>query len=119
MVRLKQGQDEMESDAVVTDYSSSVLISRNLVESTNAEIVALGQEKVSVLTKIKEFRKSINFMKWEHEFLQMQVRVSAWVAVCACVVASCGAAVLTSRGVVDWYRRNTRRSTTPTCTCCA
>ncbi len=74
LVRVKQGQDEMDMNAVVTDYSSALLIPRTHVESTNLEIVKLGTERVSVLTKTKDFKKQINLQRWEKEFLAMQVR---------------------------------------------
>ena len=73
LVKLKQGHDEMESDLVVTDYSDAALIPRAFVDSANSEILKLGSEKVGILTKIKDFRKSINVMKWEHEYLRLQV----------------------------------------------
>lgn len=72
LVRVKQGQDEMESDTVVTDYSNALLIPRSHVETTNSEIVGLGGERVAILTKTKDFKKLINFQKWEQEYLTMQ-----------------------------------------------
>jgi hypothetical protein len=74
LIRVKQGQDEMESDTVVTDYSDAVVIPRSIVESVNGDIVKLGTERVSILTKMKDFKKLINFQKWEEEFLHMQAR---------------------------------------------
>ncbi len=74
LAKLKQGCDEMESDSVVTDYSDAALIPRALVDAANTDILRQGSEKVGILTKIKDFRKSINVMKWEHEYLRMQVR---------------------------------------------
>ncbi len=79
LIKLKQGCDEMESDSVVTDYSDAALIPRAMVDSANSDILKQGSEKVGTLTKIKDFRKSINVMKWEHEYLRMQVRLcAAW-----------------------------------------
>ena len=72
LIRVKQGQDEMESDTVVTDYSDALLIPRTSVETINSEIVKLGTERVSVLNKTKDFKKQINLQKWEQEFLTMQ-----------------------------------------------
>lgn len=40
----------------------------------NRNIKALGAEKVRVLEKIKTFRKSINFMQWEHTFMLKQLK---------------------------------------------
>merc|ERR1712093_58951 len=70
LVALKQGQDEIAQDPVTTNYSDSMLVNRQIVEVINADIVKLGKEKVSILSKIKNFRKNINFMLWEHKFLE-------------------------------------------------
>ena len=66
----KQGQDEVEQGAVATDYSSSCLIASSIINSTNNVIKGLGDEKIKVLTKTKQFRKKINYMTWEHEYLE-------------------------------------------------
>lgn len=65
---LKQGQDESVKSPIVTDYSACVLTDRGIVESLNGEIRSAGSDKVGVLTKIKEFRKRINFMIWEKSY---------------------------------------------------
>jgi len=70
LVAVKQGQDEIVQDPVTTDYSDAMLLNRDVVEVTNEAIVKLGKEKVAILTKIKNFRKNINFMLWEHKFLE-------------------------------------------------
>lgn len=70
LVAVKQGQDEIVQDPVTTDYSDAMLVNRDVVEVTNEAIVKLGKEKVAILTKIKNFRKNINFMLWEHKFLE-------------------------------------------------
>jgi chromosome segregation ATPase len=70
LVAVKQGQDEIVQDPVTTDYSDAMLVDRSVVEVTNEAIVKLGKEKVAILTKIKNFRKNINFMLWEHKFLE-------------------------------------------------
>lgn len=73
LVQLKQGQDEMEAEAVVTDYSDAVLVHRKVVQDTNAGIVRLGTEKVDILTRIKDFRKDINKLLWRHKLLDARV----------------------------------------------
>merc|ERR1711990_303052 len=70
LVAVKQGQDEIVQDPVTTNYSDAMLMNRSVVEVTNEAIVKLGKEKVAILTKIKNFRKNINFMVWEHSFLE-------------------------------------------------
>jgi len=73
LVQLKQGQDEMDAEAVVTDYSDALLLHRNVVRSINAKIVKLGTEKVATLTRIKNFRKDINKLLWMHKLLDAKV----------------------------------------------
>ena len=68
----KQGQDEVEQGAVVTDYSDSKLIPLSLIKDTNALITELGAEKVKILQRTKKFRQRINFMNWEHQYLEKQ-----------------------------------------------
>jgi len=70
LVAVKQGQDEIAQDPVTTDYSDAMLVDRDVVKVTNEAIRKLGKEKVAILTKIKNFRKNINFMLWEHKFLE-------------------------------------------------
>ncbi|CAN0517944.1 unnamed protein product, partial [Ectocarpus sp. 8 AP-2014] len=72
LVKLKQGQDEVPQGAVVTDYGDSVLIPSAIVNHTNEEIRKLGGEKVRTLNKIKQFRKNINLMQWDHTYLDEQ-----------------------------------------------
>ncbi|CAM9147521.1 unnamed protein product, partial [Ectocarpus sp. 13 AM-2016] len=74
LVKLKQGQDEVPRGAVVTDYGDSVLIPSAIVNHTNEEIRKLGGEKVRTLNKIKQFRKNINLMQWDHTYLDEQVK---------------------------------------------
>lgn len=74
MVQIKQGQNELLQDGVVTDYSDGVLIPQKMVEDLNDQIKALGAEKVRILHKIKNFRKSINYMQWEENYIKMKER---------------------------------------------
>ena len=57
VIKLKQGFDEVEQQAVVTDYSDSVLLGRTIIENRNEEIREMGKGKVATLTKIKDFNK--------------------------------------------------------------
>ncbi|CAM9456895.1 unnamed protein product [Scytosiphon promiscuus] len=74
LVKLKQGQDEVPRGTVVTEYGDSVLIPSAIVNHTNDEIRKLGGEKVRTLNKIKQFRKNINLMQWDHTYLDEQVK---------------------------------------------
>jgi hypothetical protein len=53
------------------DYSSAMLVHRSVVEDCNAQVRRRGKDKIDVLTRIKDFRKEINFMAWESEFLAL------------------------------------------------
>lgn len=39
------------------------------VNKVNAEVVRLGGDKVKMLHRIRDFRKSINLIAWEHRYL--------------------------------------------------
>jgi hypothetical protein len=70
----KQGQDEVEQGAVATDYGDAIFIPLSIINETNVDIQALGDEKVKVLEKTLNFRKKINFMNWEHEYLDLKAK---------------------------------------------
>jgi hypothetical protein len=74
IVNLKQGQDEVPHEAVVTDYSDAALIRLDVVNHLNSEIRQLGDEKSKVLHRIKDFRKSINMQKWEGALVDAKCR---------------------------------------------
>jgi WD40 repeat protein len=72
MVSLLQGQDEVDYDAVATDYTNALLFPVDVVSKYNARIKELGGEKISILAKTKIFRRKINLISWEarHQALQ-------------------------------------------------
>ena len=72
LVRVRQGQDELEQEAVVTEYCDAVLLPVETISVVNQEIRRLGLEQVKTLNKIKHFRKSINFMEWENRYMKEQ-----------------------------------------------
>ena len=72
VVRMRQGQDEVAPGAVITDYSKSLILHRRAVEAENKEIAQLGAQKVGIMNKIKDFRKSINYMQWEDRWRKQQ-----------------------------------------------
>jgi len=74
LVKLKQGQDEVEPEAVVTEYADAVMVPTDIINLKNADILKAGREKVKVLSKIKNFRKSITLMQWQKNYLQDQVK---------------------------------------------
>lgn len=72
VVCLRQGQDEVDKDAATTNYSESLLIPVDVVGKYNKKIKDLGKEKISTLSKIKQFRRKINMIDWEanHNLLE-------------------------------------------------
>ncbi|TYZ65389.1 hypothetical protein PybrP1_008761 [[Pythium] brassicae (nom. inval.)] len=80
LVHIKQGQDESGSSSMDTDdlfrcaAPDSFLVARASVEALNDVIQLHGRDQVSVLSKIKNFRKNINVMEWEHTLLQLQTK---------------------------------------------
>ena len=74
VVSLRQGQDEVESGAVVTDYSNARLIPSSIIKKYNVRINELGKEKINVLSRIKQFRRKMNLVDWEVKHL----RLEAW-----------------------------------------
>ncbi len=72
VVLLKQGQDEVNADAIVTDYSDAMCIPATAVAKFNARIKELGRDKIGMLTKIKTFRRKINLVDWEAKHLAME-----------------------------------------------
>ncbi len=74
IVRLRQGQDEVDKDAVVTDYSDALLLPSTVISKYNSRIKELGREKISVLSKIKLFRRKINLIDWEAKHFGLEAR---------------------------------------------
>jgi len=68
-VRVRQGLIEVKSQ---NGFSDSLLLGRSVIENENAKIIELGKSKVAVLTKMKDFRKNINYLDWEHRYLMHQ-----------------------------------------------
>lgn len=72
LFKLKQGQVEVPQAAVVTDYSDAIVIEKEVIECRNRRLLELGKEKINTLDTIKEFRKKLNFLQWEHKMLALQ-----------------------------------------------
>ncbi|ETO62720.1 hypothetical protein F444_19414 [Phytophthora nicotianae P1976] len=71
LVRIKQGQDETP---VGSSGDDALLVARTSVEALNDVIQLHGKDQVGILGRIKDFRKSINVMEWEHALLELQAR---------------------------------------------
>jgi WD40 repeat protein len=72
LITVRQGQDEVDSDVIVTDYNSSKLIPTLVIEKYNTKIKELGSEKINILIKIKQFRRKMNLVDWEARHLQLE-----------------------------------------------
>jgi hypothetical protein len=74
VVSLRQGQDEVISDSVATDYSSAKLIPTTVIKSYNGRINELGRDKIGVLNKTKRFRRKMNLIAWEAVHKEKEAR---------------------------------------------
>ena len=74
VVALRQGQDEVDRDAVATEYSQSRLIPAAVPHRYNTCINELGKEKIGVLTNRKQFRRKMNLISWEAVHLGMDAK---------------------------------------------
>lgn len=74
VIRIRQGQDQVDRDAAVTDYSQSLLIPVIAVGKFNSRIKELGREKIHILYKIKLFRRKINLIGWQARHHDMEAR---------------------------------------------
>eukprot|EP00756_Hemistasia_phaeocysticola_P010484 Hpha_TRINITY_DN15020_c5_g1::TRINITY_DN15020_c5_g1_i1::g.124570::m.124570 len=68
----RQGQIEVEQEAVVTDYADAILIHKNDIERLNGQIREHGQEKVDKMREMMDFKKEIRYIEWENEMLAHQ-----------------------------------------------
>jgi hypothetical protein len=73
IVSLRQGSDEVDTDAVITDYSKSILIPTNVVDKYNKRVKELGSDKINVMVKIMNFRRKINVVEWESNHTSLEV----------------------------------------------
>ncbi|KAG6580332.1 WD40/YVTN repeat-like-containing domain [Phytophthora cinnamomi] len=71
LARIKQGQDETP---VGGGGDNALLVARTSVEALNDVIQLHGKDQVGILGRIKDFRKNINVMEWEHALLELQAR---------------------------------------------
>jgi WD40 repeat protein len=69
---LRQGNDEVDKNAVVTDYTDSLLLPADVVHKFNARVKEHGKEKIGVLSRIKQFRRKINIIDWNAQHLTLQ-----------------------------------------------
>ena len=70
LISIKQGQDEVQKDNVLKDYSDIIFIPSKLIEKTNESIRKAGDERMKVLVETKNFRRKVNYLKWENKYLE-------------------------------------------------
>eukprot|EP01065_Artemidia_motanka_P027222 TRINITY_DN32448_c0_g1_i1.p1 TRINITY_DN32448_c0_g1~~TRINITY_DN32448_c0_g1_i1.p1 ORF type:complete len:1625 (+),score=748.09 TRINITY_DN32448_c0_g1_i1:57-4877(+) len=68
----KQGQIEVEQEAVVTDYADAILIHKDDIERLNEQIRDHGKQKVHIMRDMTDFRKEIRLIEWDNEMLAHQ-----------------------------------------------
>eukprot|EP01062_Namystynia_karyoxenos_P000002 TRINITY_DN0_c0_g1_i2.p1 TRINITY_DN0_c0_g1~~TRINITY_DN0_c0_g1_i2.p1 ORF type:complete len:1657 (+),score=816.61 TRINITY_DN0_c0_g1_i2:133-4971(+) len=68
----KQGQIEVEQEAVVTDYADAILIHNSDIERLNEQIRDHGKGKVFKMKEMMDFKKDIRLIEWENEMLAHQ-----------------------------------------------
>jgi hypothetical protein len=74
MLKLRQGQVNVLQAPVVTDYSDALVLHSEVVEMRNRHILQLAKEKIDVLRHIKDFRKKISLVEWEHKLLALKIK---------------------------------------------
>ncbi|KAJ1140683.1 hypothetical protein NDU88_007031 [Pleurodeles waltl] len=70
---LKQGQVEVDSSDLIPNYSDCVLLHRGVIEDLNSTIRTLGEQKITNMVEVKDFRKGIFQLEWEHKKMYMQM----------------------------------------------
>ena len=64
LLKLKQGQVEVEQAPFVTDYSDCVFINKQVIEDYNTNIKTQAKDKVALLKEMKNTKKLIRKKKW-------------------------------------------------------
>jgi len=72
LVRLKQGQVELDGESIHDAGNDAAMIERETTEQLNSLIKTLGKEKISLMMETKDFRKKIHLLDWSNQSLQFQ-----------------------------------------------
>eukprot|EP00798_Chlamydomonas_sp_ICE-L_P009992 gene9993-7873_t len=73
-LRLKAGQVEAEPpQPSSSDMSQALFIDRSVVEGVNAVVHTKGSRKIELITAIKDFKKGIYQLEWEHKRGDMMI----------------------------------------------
>lgn len=77
MLKIRQGQVEIEESPVVTDLKDCEMIVKHIVMDLNKVIQKFGGEKVDVLKDISVSRTAINLLKWTKKKLVLEHKDAA------------------------------------------
>mmetsp|Transcript_5523 Transcript_5523/g.20760 ORF Transcript_5523/g.20760 Transcript_5523/m.20760 type:complete len:1827 (-) Transcript_5523:1768-7248(-) len=69
LFNFKQGQIEVEQQAVVTDYGDAALISKQNIIDLNRQIMQNARQNIDQMRKIMDLSKKIEQINWENEAL--------------------------------------------------
>ena len=72
LLRIQQGQVEIDESPVVSDLREVEMMDRTSVEELNAVIKKSGQEKVEILRDTTVSRTAINILEWTRKKLQLE-----------------------------------------------
>ena len=73
VVYLRQGQVEVPQLPVATDYKDAILISRQVLEMENSEIKARGNQKVTNMEKILDYKTKLKIVKTVNKRMKLQI----------------------------------------------
>lgn len=71
LIILKQGQNEVLKDILNIDYSKALLLPIFVINGFNKRIMEIGADKISILTKLKTYRRKNNLVNWETDHLDL------------------------------------------------
>jgi len=72
LLRIQQGQVEIEEAPVVTDLKHCEMIDRSIVEKLNSVIQKIGSEKVEILKETTVSNTAMNLLKWNQQKLNLE-----------------------------------------------
>lgn len=74
MASVQQGQDEIEHlSQIASDYTESLFIPSDIIEEINKSIQSLGNERIKIILRSKNFQKILNVKKWNDKLLKQKL----------------------------------------------
>lgn len=73
VVYMKQGYVEVPQLPVATDYKDAILVSKDVIDYENAEIIRRGDAKVQLMNKISEYKTSLARVKYQKKRLELEI----------------------------------------------